>query len=91
MKKESVLVCFIAEEAGQIGAVRKGASMKSMIVTVNDFVNQYGEAVTKVQAAHILGVSRVTVYRMLYAGLIHVLKCGKVSCRSLFEYLYPSR
>ena len=88
MKKESVLVCFIAEEAGQIGAVRKGASMKSMIVTVNDFVNQYGEAVTKVKAARILGVSRATVYRMMYAGLISSLSCGKISCRSLHAFLY---
>ena len=88
MKKESVLVCFIAEEAEQIGAVRKGASMKSMIVTVNDFVNQYGEAVTKAGAARILGVSRATVYRMMYAGLISSLSCGKISCRSLHAFLY---
>lgn len=65
--------------------------MNKKFITKSEFVKEYGEAVTKVQAAHILGVSRVTVYRMLYAGLIHVLKCGKVSCRSLFDYLYPSR
>ena len=56
---------------------------------VNGLVRDYGEFITKTQAAEILGVTRATVYAMLADGRIKGACSGrKVSTRSVGSYIF---
>jgi len=52
---------------------------------------KYGEAMTKVQAARVLGISRPTVYEHIKRGLLLLTADGRVSTRSAAEYCEPRR
>lgn len=61
-------------------------SAKNYVRIEREWVDRYGETVTKKEAAEILGVCRWSIYKMLQEGTLQETPYGKILVRQACAY-----